>query len=76
MQEQDINTWYKLLLHWSYYYGEYMQQMSQKHSTALHSPDDKSRPCVCLVKVSKNFPSSKPEAESFQSSYTWKLVLE
>lgn len=42
MQEQDINTWYKLLLHWSYYYGEYMQQMSQKHSTALHLPDDKS----------------------------------
>lgn len=63
MQEQDINIWYKLLLHWSCYYGEYMQWMSQNHRTVSHLSDDKSRPCVRLVKVSKTFSSSKPEAE-------------
>lgn len=63
MQEQDISTWYKLLLHWSYYYGEYMQWMSQKHRTVLHLPDDKSGAHFCLVRVSKNFSSSKAEPE-------------
>lgn len=63
MEEQDINIWYELLLLRSYHYGEYMQWISQKHRTVLHFPDDKSRPCFCLVKVSKNFSSSKLEAE-------------
>lgn len=40
-----------------------MQWLSQKHGTVLHLPDDKSSPHFCLVEVSKNFSSSKPEAE-------------